>query len=59
MLFNDFYENPFKWKNTRLQLYSTFRKSHLADCHNIANFDMIIFVILFFTGSHVSDGAKL
>jgi hypothetical protein len=40
-------KNPFKGKNSRLQLHSTFRKSHLSGYQNIANFGMIIRVIHF------------
>jgi hypothetical protein len=47
MAFNDFYKNPLKVKNSRLQLHSAFRKSHLSGCRNIANFDMIILVTHF------------
>ena len=46
-LFNYFCKKPLKVKNSLLQLHSAFRKSHLAGCHNIANFDMNIFVIHF------------
>jgi hypothetical protein len=40
-------KKPLKGKNSRLQLPSAFRINYLSGCHNIANFDMIIFVIHF------------